>query len=136
MLASDWLLCFSSICKFRRFNNLLATISHLFELYFKFRRFALFVQTKKVISMNYGSSASSWKQWRWVRLDLILTLTNIHTISNLNLRSSTEFKDILTWNISQMITKTVLFWTESQWKLRQQHDQDFSMEGKPFQNKY
>ena len=25
---------------------------------------------------------------------------------------------------------------KSQWKLRQQHDQSFSMEGKPLQNKY
>ena len=25
---------------------------------------------------------------------------------------------------------------ESQWKLRQQHDQNFPMEGKPFQKKY
>ena len=25
---------------------------------------------------------------------------------------------------------------ESQWKLRQQHDQNFPMEGKPLQNKY
>ena len=25
---------------------------------------------------------------------------------------------------------------ESQWKLRQQHDQNFLMEGKPLQNKY
>ena len=25
---------------------------------------------------------------------------------------------------------------ESQWKLRQQHDQDFQMEGKPLKNKY
>ena len=25
---------------------------------------------------------------------------------------------------------------ESQWKLRQQHDQNFPMQGKPLQNKY
>ena len=34
----------------------LATITSLSELYFRFRRFILLVQTKKVISMNYGSS--------------------------------------------------------------------------------
>ena len=33
--------------------------SRLSELYFRFRRFVLLVQTKKVISMNYGSSTSS-----------------------------------------------------------------------------
>ena len=60
-----------------------------------------------------------------------------------------EFKDILPWNISQMITKTipistrirhkardetgypVLSLLESQWKLRQEHDQNFPMKGKP-----
>ena len=62
---------------------------------------------------------------------------------------STEFKDILPWNISQMITKTIPISTrivishamkrailflsllESQWKLRQQNDQNFPKEGKP-----
>ena len=50
-------------------------------------------------------------------------------------------------HISQMITKTshklcnetkhpTLRSIESQWKLRQQHDEKFPMEGKPLQNKY
>ena len=106
--------------------------------------------------MNYGSSTSSWKPWRSVRLDLILTMSNIYINSNLNPHTkftsssrSTEFKDILSWKISHMITKTipistkivksfVIKWwhlavclTESQWKLRQQCDQNFPMEGKP-----
>ena len=34
------------------------TITSLSELYFRFRRFIRLVQTKKVISMNYGSSRS------------------------------------------------------------------------------
>ena len=33
-------------------------ITSLSELYFRFRRFVLLTQTKKVISMNYGSSTS------------------------------------------------------------------------------
>ena len=90
------------------------TITSLSERYIRVRRFILLVQTKKVISMNYSSSTSSWKPWRWVRLDLILTMRDIYINSNLkpltkftsNSRS-TEFKDILPWNISQMITKTV-----------------------------
>ena len=64
--------------------------------------------------MNYGSSTSSWKPWRWVRLDLILTMRDIYINSNLNPLTkftsssrNTEFKDILPWNISQMITKIV-----------------------------
>ena len=69
---SDELFCFISICKFGSFKNPLATIASLSELYFRFRRFILLVKTKKVISMNYGSSRNSWKPCRWVRLDLIL----------------------------------------------------------------
>ena len=48
----------SSICKFGRFKNPFATITSLSELYFRFRRFILLVQTKKVTSMNYGNSTS------------------------------------------------------------------------------
>ena len=57
-LGSDGLFCFSSICKFGSFKNPFATITSLSELYFRFRRFILLVQTKKVISMNYGSGTS------------------------------------------------------------------------------
>ena len=84
----------------------------LSELYFRITRFILLVQTKKVISMNYGSSTCSWKPWRWVRLDLMFSMGDIYISSNLN--SLTKFtssrlvlKDVLPWNISQMITKTV-----------------------------
>ena len=51
--------CFSCVCKFGSLKNPFATITSLSELYFRFRRFILLVQTKKVISMNYGSSTSS-----------------------------------------------------------------------------
>ena len=68
---------------------------------------------KKRISMNYGSSTSSWKLWWWMRLNLILAMQDIYINSNLSaLRKftssnrSTKFKDILAWNISQMIMKT------------------------------
>ena len=49
-----------------------------------------------------------------MRLDLIFTVRDIYISSKLNLRTkfnrsrrSTEFKDILPWNISQIITKTI-----------------------------
>ena len=45
-------------CKFDSFKNPFATITNLSELYFRFRRFILLLQTKKVISINYGSSTS------------------------------------------------------------------------------
>ena len=80
-------------------------------LYFGFRRCTMLVETEKVISMNYGSSTNSWKLWRWMRLDLILTMRNICISSNLNpltkLTKFTEVKDTLTQSISQMITKTI-----------------------------
>ena len=63
---------------------------------------------------NYDSITSSWKPWRWVRLDLIVTIRDIYINSNLNQLKkftcssrSTELKDIFLWNISQMITKTI-----------------------------
>ena len=63
--------------------------------------------------MNYGSSTSSWKLWRWVRLQFILTIRDIYI--NSNLKPLTKFisnkrrylKGIFPWNISQMITKTI-----------------------------
>ena len=57
-LGSDGIFCFTSVCKFGSFKNPFATITSLPELCFRFRRFILLVQTKKVISMNYGSSTS------------------------------------------------------------------------------
>ena len=84
----------------------------------------------------------------------MLSMRDIYNNSNLNpptkFTSSswrTKFKEILPWNISQMITKTIPLRTrviisyamkqhsvvnliESQWKLRQEHDQNFPMEGK------
>ena len=63
---------------------------------------------------NYGRSTSSWKSWRWVRHDLIFTMRDIYINSNFNPHTkftssnkSTEFKDILPLNISQIITKTI-----------------------------
>ena len=80
-------------------------------LNFRFR-FILLVQTEKVISMNYGSSTSSWKPWRWLRLDLIFTRdlyinSYPNPLTKFTSSSRTEFKDILPMNISQMITKTI-----------------------------
>ena len=113
-LGSNGLFCFISICKFGSFKNPFATITSLSELYFRIRRFIFLVQMKKVISMNYGSSTSSWKPktLRWMRLDLILMMSYKNINSNLNplkkITSSswrTKSKDILPWNISQMIIK-------------------------------
>ena len=113
-LGSNGLFCFISICRFGSFKSPFTTITSLSELYFRIRRFILLVQTKKVISMNYGSSTSSRKPWRWVRLDLIFSMRDIYINSNLNPHTkvtgssrNTKLKDIFPWNISQMITKTI-----------------------------
>ena len=113
-LGSNRLFCFISICKFDSFKNPFITITSLSELYFRIRRLILFVRTKKVIFINYGSSTSSWKPWKWKRLSLIISMSDIYINSNLkpltrftSRSRSTEFKDILLWIISQMITKTI-----------------------------
>ena len=49
---------FSNICKFGSLKNPFAVITSLSELYFRFGRFILLVQSKKRISMSYGSSTS------------------------------------------------------------------------------
>ena len=143
-----WLtLCFISICKFDSFKNSFVMIISLSEFYFRFRRFILLVQTKKVIAMNYGSSTSSWKPWRIARLDLILIMKNIYINSNLiplqKFTSSsrcTEFKDILPWNVSHKLCNEtghpISSLMESQRKPRQQYDQNFILERIPLQNKY
>ena len=104
---------FISICKFGCFKKTFAKITSLSELYFGIRRFILLVPTKKVISMNYGST-SCGKPWRWVRLDLIFSIRDIYINSNLNPLTkfmsssrSMELKGILPCSISQMITKTI-----------------------------
>ena len=50
---------FISISKFGSFKNPFATINRLFKLPFRLRIFILLVQTKKGISVAYGSSKSS-----------------------------------------------------------------------------
>ena len=106
-LGSKGLFCFISIRKFGNLKNPFATITSLSELFVWFRRFILLIQTKKIVSMNHGSSTSSWKPWRWVRLHPIFTMRDMYISSNLNPLTkftsssrSTKFKDILPSNIS------------------------------------
>ena len=64
--------CLISIWTFGSFKNPFTTITNLPELYFRFWRFTLLEQTKKVISMNCGSSPSSWKTWWWVSIYVVV----------------------------------------------------------------
>ena len=95
-------------------ESFFAWSTNLYKLYFRFRRCILLAQTKKVFSLNYGNCTISWKPWRWVRLNLIHMMRDIYINPSLKLLTkftsssrSTEFKDILPCNISQIITKTV-----------------------------
>ena len=55
-LRSNRLFCFISICKFGSFKNSFGTITSHSELYFRLKRIIKLLQTKKVISMNYGAA--------------------------------------------------------------------------------
>ena len=89
-----------------------ATIASWSELHCRCRKSILSMQTKKVISMCYNSSTNSWKPWRCTRCNLIFTVRDIYINFNLDPLTwnskSTKLKDILRWNIPQMITKTIL----------------------------
>ena len=68
---------------------------------------------KKKVSMNYSSSKSSWKLWRWLRLDLVLLMRDIYISSNLkpltkltSSSKSSEFNNISSHGIS-LIKKTI-----------------------------
>ena len=100
-------------------QNSFPTITSLSELYLRIRRFFLLVQTKKV---NYDNSTSSWKPWRWMKLDLIFSMRDIYINSNLNPLTkftcssrSTEFKDILQKVISMNYGCSISRWKPWRW---------------------
>ena len=81
-----------------------------------FFRDGLVVTTLDFQSRGPVFKTTGWLQdkLRWVRFDLIVTMKDIHINSDLNQLTkftcnsrSTEFKDILPWIISQMITKNI-----------------------------
>ena len=145
--------CFISTCNFGSFKNPFATITSLSELYFTIRRFIILVQKKKwflwpmVAAQGAENNGDEWGL-TWYFLWGIYINSNLNQLTKFTSSSrSTKFKDILPWNISQMITKTpnqhkishklcdemehpIVNLMESQWKLRQQHDLNFPMEGK------
>ena len=128
-----WLFCLLSICKFGSSKNLFAASTSLSEHCFRFRRYVLLVQTKKVISVTYYSSTSSWVCLHIYKEGYINSYLNLLTKFT-NSSRSTKVKYIFPWNLSQMITKTIPISTRiiisyGKWKLRQQH-QNFSMKEK------
>ena len=129
-LGKERLFCFINIS----FENPFATITSLPELHFRSKRFIMLIQTKEVVSMSYGSSASRWKPWRWMRLGLIFAVKDIYINSNLNSSltfsssgRNKEFKGTIHKRI--VISHPFEGWKECEWKPRQQHDQNFPLEG-------
>ena len=159
-LRSNRLFCFISIYKFGNFKNPFAMLTSLFELNFRFRRFILLVQTKKwslwttaaaQAAENHGDEwGLTWYLWQAI-YRAILTWTH--------LQNSLAAAEALSLKISPVkhfssdhedhpnqhknnhkpcdeMGHPIVNMMESQWKLRQQHDQNFPMEGKPLYNKY
>ena len=100
--------------KFGSFKNPYATITCLPEIYFRFRRLTLLEQTKKVISMNYGSMAAAQAAENHGDEDGLIFMRDIYINPKLNQLTkftssskNTVFIDILQWNISKVITKTI-----------------------------
>ena len=89
-------------------------MSSLFELYFRFRRFVLLVQTKKWFlwtmaaaeaAENHGNEwGLTWYLWWGIYTSIPAWIKLTKFTSS---RRSTEFKDILPWNILQMTMKTI-----------------------------
>ena len=90
-LGSDVLFCFISACNFGNLKNPFATITSLSELNLRFRKFILFIQMEKVISMNNDSNTSNWKLWRWVRLDLIFMLRDIYSQKRISINTNHSY---------------------------------------------
>ena len=111
--------CFISICKFGSFKNPFATITSLSELFFRCRTFILSVKIKEVISISYGRSKSTWKPWRWMRLDLIFTIRDIYL--NSDLASFSEFR-----SSSRTIEGITLWVWRKVVEAEKQHNQNFS----------
>ena len=111
-LGSDRPFCFISICKFDGFKTFFAMITSLCELYFRFRRYILLVKMKRVISMSEvvakvdENHREDWGLTWYLQWYIHQFQPNPPTKFTSNSRS-TEFKDILWWNISQLIPKTV-----------------------------
>ena len=101
-LGSDELFYFISICKFDSFWNPFKTITNFSELYFSFLRFIPLVQKKKVNSMKMSEAWPDIYSAGYIHPSNLNPLTKFTSSSK-----NVQFKHILPWNISQMISKTI-----------------------------
>ena len=88
----DGLFCFISICKFGSFKTPFAKGTSLSELYFTQAELKWFLWT---MAENYGDEWSLTWYLQWGIFSKLTPLIKFTSISR-----STEFKDILSWNIS------------------------------------
>ena len=117
-LENDELFSFISICKFGSFKNPFAMITSLSELYFRFRRCILLVQTKKsdfyeLISMAAAQAAENhrdeWGSTWYLRWGIYASIST-WTYSQ-NLLAAAE---ALSWKISSYGISLKWSWRPSQ----------------------
>ena len=77
--SGKWYSCFISTCKLDIFKNPFAKITSLSELYFRFRRFILLVQTKKSDFYELWQQYKQLKTMEMSKADLIFTMRDIYT---------------------------------------------------------
>ena len=68
---------------------------------------------QQMISMNYASSTSCWKPWRWVRFDLVITMRDIYIHPNQreNSHKLCNEKGILFWGFFLIGIHSIQDWT-------------------------
>ena len=145
---SNWIFCFISICKFGSFKNPFATITSLSEFYFWIRRFILLVKWKKWFLWTMAAAQAAENhgdEWglTWYFLWGIYTSIPTWTHSQNSLAVAEALR-----SLKKSSHETSLKWSqrpkhkdshiqcdetrhptvnlmESQWKVRQQNDQNF-----------
>ena len=153
-LGGDEVFCFISICRFGSFQNPFAMITSLSEIHFRFRRFILLVQQKKwfIWTMAAAQAAENhgyeWGLTWYLQWAIYRSIPTSKHSQNSVAAEAPSWKIFshgtsLKWsqdcpnqhkNILKLCNEMghlVLSYMESQWKLRQLHDQNFPMEGKP-----
>ena len=127
-LESDSVFYFNRISKFDSLKNPFAMITSLSEFHFRCRSalirqyncdflHIIFLTDDKWLKelMSSGRSTNDWKSLGWMRLELIFPMRDIYinsildSVTKINSSSRrTKFKDILPWNIYQIITNSVI----------------------------
>ena len=103
-LGSDWRFCFSSICKFGSFRKLLQKLPACLNFAFDSEDL-FFCELWQQHKLKTTEMSEVWPDT--YDEGYMHQFLNPFTKSTTSSSNSTEFKDILPWNISQMIMKTI-----------------------------